>query len=70
MLERRPSLSGRHPEALARITDARQIIAFRNILAHGYDVVEDVIVWSFVEKRLPALLDDMRALMAEEPERP
>src|SRR3990172_5993656 len=37
-------LSSQHPDALARITAAPQIIAFRNILSRGYDVVEDLIV--------------------------
>ncbi len=59
-------MAGRHPEAMARIADAPQIIAFRNVLAHGYDVIEDPIVWSIVVKRLPSLLEEVRKLVAEE----
>jgi|ERR1041385_8554517 uncharacterized protein with HEPN domain len=36
------------------ITDARDIIAFRNILVHRYRSVEASEVWGFVESDLPA----------------
>lgn len=63
-------LSVQHPDLAGRITGAPQIIAFRNVLSHGYDAVEDSIVWSIVVKRLPTLLDEVNALMAEERSRP
>ena len=33
------------PSAESAVTDARQIIAFRNILVHGYDIVRNDVVW-------------------------
>lgn len=38
-------MSAKFPDVAARITDASQIISFRNVLTHGYDAVEDTIVW-------------------------
>jgi uncharacterized protein with HEPN domain len=36
-----------------------EIIGFRNVLAHGYDVVSDEIVWDIVETRLPQLRQEI-----------
>jgi uncharacterized protein with HEPN domain len=38
-----------------RITEYRRIIAFRNILIHGYAEVDDHLVWDVVESKLPIL---------------
>src|SRR5688500_4743306 len=43
------------PEASAAVTDAARIIAFRNILVHGYADVDDRLVWNIVETKLPTL---------------
>ena len=37
----------------SRITDYRQIIGFRNVLVHGYEAIDDQIVWKTVEEHLP-----------------
>ena len=44
-----------------------QIIAFRNILIHGYDLVDHALVWSTVQTQLPALLRNVQALLAQRP---
>ena len=40
---------------LNSITDAHRIIGMRNILAHGYDVINDQIAWEVVESHIPIL---------------
>ena len=37
------------PSLLTRISDYGRIIGFRNVLAHGYDIISDEIVWDIVE---------------------
>lgn len=59
-------MSAKFPDVAARITDASQIISFRNVLAHGYDAVEDTVVWSIVRKRVPTLLAEVNMLAEDE----
>lgn len=47
------------------ISDARRIISFRNILAHGYDIVSSEIVWSIIETNVPRLFEQVTALLSE-----
>jgi uncharacterized protein with HEPN domain len=37
------------------ITNARKIVDMRNKLVHGYDEVEDIVVWNVIVKYLPLL---------------
>jgi len=48
----------------ARITEHRRIVAFRNILIHGYAQVDDRVVWDVVETKLPVLRREVDALLA------
>ena len=50
-------------EVLVQIRDYSRIIGFRNILAHGYDVVDPLLVWSIVQDHLPFLKSDVDALL-------
>ena len=45
---------------LARIDNWREIIGFRNVIAHGYDVVEDEIVWESIINDIPLLLSQLK----------
>jgi len=53
------------PNLLGRIDDHQKIIAFRNIIAHGYDVLDEAIVWQVVEDYLPRLLEQVQQLLDE-----
>jgi uncharacterized protein with HEPN domain len=39
---------------------------FRTILAHGYDSIDNRIVWGIIEEDLGQLLEDVQRLLAEE----
>jgi uncharacterized protein with HEPN domain len=41
----------------------RQIIAFRNILVHGYDAIDDQIVWQVIQQDLPVLKQQVESLL-------
>ena len=41
------------PSLARRISEHRRVIAFRNIIAHGYDGLDDDIVWQIVTGKLP-----------------
>lgn len=56
-------LAEHDPGIVARIGDYRQIISFRNVLIHGYDLVDHALVWNTIDEQVPALLDEVGALM-------
>ncbi|HYX09680.1 MAG TPA: HepT-like ribonuclease domain-containing protein [Bacteroidales bacterium] len=39
------------------IPEYRKIIDFRNIVAHGYDIIDEAAMWDFAENRVPELLE-------------
>ncbi|MEJ5311799.1 MAG: HepT-like ribonuclease domain-containing protein [Anaerolineae bacterium] len=49
-------------ETIERITDHQRIIGFRNILAHGYDVVSNELVWDIVKNRLALLQQEIEQI--------
>jgi len=49
------------PEVAARIPEHRRVIDFRNVLAHGWDVVDPSLVFGLARTRLPALLAALRS---------
>lgn len=51
------------PATVTRVRKYRQIIAFRNFLIHGYADVDNLLVWDIVEGMLPALREDVTALL-------
>lgn len=49
----------------AQVSEHRRIIAFRNILIHGYADVDHRLVWDIVETKLPLLRSEIEALLAD-----
>jgi len=57
-------LSRGDPETIGRITEYRRIIAFRNVLIHGYDALSHDVVWDIIQTKLPLLQRGVEELMA------
>jgi uncharacterized protein with HEPN domain len=47
-----------------QINHYREIIGFRNVLVHGYDAIDDQIVWGVIQNDLPALRKQAEGLLA------
>lgn len=58
-------LRRRDPDLAKRVPSIQGIIDFRNLLTHGYDVVDVVEVWGIVEEHLPGLRLTVNALKTE-----
>ncbi len=58
-------LHSEDPQTANRIPDYRRIIAFRNIIVHGYANVDQRIVWGVIEADLTALRAAVASLLAE-----
>ncbi len=48
-----------------QLSNARQIVATRNRIIHGYDTVSDEMVWGIVVRYLPLLKQEVSALPAQ-----
>jgi uncharacterized protein with HEPN domain len=42
-----------------RITDFRKITGFRNVLVHGYETINDEVVWRTIQEYVPALQSEV-----------
>lgn len=51
------------PEIAQHISASRQIVGFRNLLAHEYDQISPELVWEIVQKDLPTLRQEVTALL-------
>lgn len=52
------------PDTAARIGSHRQIVDFRNVLIHGYDLIEHRIVWGTIAEKIPVLLVEVESLLS------
>jgi len=48
-----------------QIDGYRDAIGLRNVIVHNYDRVDPAALWEIIDTTLPALLDDVEALLAE-----
>ena len=53
----------RSPELNSQISDARQIVDFRNVLTHGYASISDTVVWDILQTKLPILSNEVDSLL-------
>ena len=51
-------------EILEKISEHHRIIGFRNILIHGYDIVDETIVWQAAAKHLPILIGEVKEILS------
>lgn len=51
------------PETASKIREYKRVISFRNVLVHGYDIVEHQVVWDLLEIKLPTLSQDVEELL-------
>ncbi len=71
-VERQLEIAGEALSQLARedpltaslIPEHRRIIAFRNILIHGYARIDDRVVWDLIQAKVPALSAAIATLLS------
>lgn len=53
------------PDLAADIADLARIVAFRNVLVHGYSSIDDRLVWEIATERSAPLVETLSRLLAE-----
>ena len=53
------------PALADRVSQCRRIIAFRNILIHGYASISDDVVWDVLKHDLPVLRQEVEGLLKD-----
>ncbi len=56
-------LARNDPETATQIPDLARIVAFRNILIHGYAGIDSSLVWSIVTEKLHGLITVLTELL-------
>lgn len=51
-----------YPNLADQVHDIHKIIGLRNVLAHGYDILEHEILWDAVKNKIPTLKHDVEML--------
>ena len=52
-------------ETAATIPDLPRIVAFRNVLVHGYAIIDDELVWEVATTRATTLAETLERLLAK-----
>ena len=50
-------------DSTIKIDNARKIVDLRNWVIHGYDKIDDVIIWGIISKQLPLLKSQVDELL-------
>jgi uncharacterized protein with HEPN domain len=53
------------PELERQRPELRRIVGLRNRLIHGYDVVDDEIIWDIVQSKLIPLATDLESILTQ-----
>ncbi|MFJ4165256.1 DUF86 domain-containing protein [Microbacterium sp. NPDC089698] len=53
------------PETAEAIPDLHRIVGLRNVLAHGYAVIDDAVVWAAARHRTAGLIAHIDQLLAQ-----
>jgi len=51
------------PSATTQIPDLRRIVGLRNRLIHGYDSVDNQVIWDILQNDLPVLSEQLDAIL-------
>jgi uncharacterized protein with HEPN domain len=54
------------PELVEQVPELRQIVGLRNRVIHGYDAMDDEIVWDVVQNKIPLLRVRVEELLGED----
>ena len=55
------------PDLTQCISEVPAIIAFRNRITHGYDAIDDLVVWDIIQQKVPVLKAEAGNLLGEAP---
>lgn len=54
------------PELAERLPAARKAVGLRNRIIHGYDNLDDFIIWSVIRDNIPVLASELDTMLSEE----
>ncbi len=57
-------LANKDSDSAEKISEYQQIISFRNILIHGYADIDDKLVWSILQVKLPILMREVDEMIS------
>ena len=52
-----------HRDLAEQVHGIHKIVGLRNVLAHGYDMLEHEILWDIIENKIQPLRDDIQRLL-------
>lgn len=54
------------PDLEERLPQARKAIGLRNRIIHGYDKLDNSIIWSIIRDNIPSLVNELELMLDEE----
>lgn len=56
------------PDLQDRYPDLRRAVGLRNRIIHGYDDINDEVIWDVVQRNIPLLATDLKRLLKDAPD--